>query len=175
FVKTHNRKGNFDGHPLHKMQVTVGAIYVVCKPLDVAVSMTHHFGIGMDGAIEKLGHDNVVTANDAQFVSQILGSWSLHVKSWAEITHDRMLVVRYEDMIEKPAEVFVKLAKRVGVGKGRARIERAIRHSDFRTLFGNGEATGVYREIRHGYAFLQQGLSQRLAHPAHLRAGSARD
>src|SRR5690606_20543276 len=54
FVKTHNMNGSFDGHPLHNWQVTAGAVCVVRNPLDVAVSMTHHFGIGLDEAIERL-------------------------------------------------------------------------------------------------------------------------
>ena len=157
FVKTHNMAGSFDGHPLHNMQVTVGAIYVVRNPLDVAVSMTHHFGIGMDEAIERLGNENVATANDAQFVSQILGSWSLHVKSWADITHDRVLVVRYEDMIEKPVKVFVKVAKLVGAGQDRARVERAIRHADFRSLAGMERQHGFVEASDKGTRFFRKG------------------
>src|SRR5690348_3224785 len=62
FVKTHNMSGSYDGHALHNWQVSAGAIYVVRNPLDVAVSMTHHFGIGIDEAIERLGNPDVATA-----------------------------------------------------------------------------------------------------------------
>ena len=86
--------------------VTAGAIYVVRNPLDVAVSMTHHFGLTLDEAIERLGNEQVATANDAMFVTQILGSWSLHVKSWADLASERVLVLRYEDLLEKPGEAF---------------------------------------------------------------------
>lgn len=157
FVKTHNMAGSFDGHPLHNMRVTAGAIYVVRNPLDVAVSMTHHFGIGLDEAIERLGNENVATANDAQFVSQILGSWSLHVKSWADIKHDRVIVVRYEDMIEKPVKVFVKIAKLAGLGQDRARVQRAIRHADFRSLAGMEKQHGFIEASDQGTRFFRKG------------------
>ena len=134
FVKSHNYWGTFDGHALHNAAVTAGAVYVVRNPLDVAVSMTHHFGLTVDEAIERLGNEGVATANDALFVSQLIGSWSLHVKSWADIAGERIIVLRYEDLIEKPAKQFAKVARLVGIGQDRARIERAVKHAGFGTL-----------------------------------------
>ena len=157
FVKTHNMAGSFNGHPLHNMQVTAGAIYVVRNPLDVAVSMTHHFGIDMDAAIERLGNESVATANDALFVSQILGSWSLHVQGWADIRHDRVLVVRYEDMIEKPAKTFLKIAKLVGAGQDRARVERAIKRADFHSLAAMEKQHGFVEASDTGARFFRKG------------------
>lgn len=143
FVKTHNLSGSFDGHPLHNWDVTAGAVYVVRNPLDVVVSMTHHFGLDVDAAIERLGNDDVATANDDLFVSQILRSWSTHVKSWADLASEKILVVRFEDLIEKPAKPFTKVAKLVGLGQDRARIDRAIRHSAFQSL--------ASMEKKHGF------------------------
>lgn len=157
FVKTHNMAGSFDGHVLHNMQVTAGAIYVVRNPLDVAVSMTHHFGIGLDEAIERLGNENVATSNDEQFVSQILGSWSLHVKSWANIDNERFLVLRYEDLVEKPAKAFAKIARLVGLGHDRARIERAIRHSGFQGLATMEKKDGFIEASDRGAPFFRKG------------------
>ena len=143
FVKTHNYAGQLDGHPLHNPAVTAGAIYIVRNPLDVAVSMTHHFGIGLDEAIERLGNEQVATENEAQFVTQVLGSWSLHVKGWADLASERVLVLRYEDLIEKPAKQFAKAAKLVGIGQDRARIERAVKHAAFQSL--------ASMEKKHGF------------------------
>jgi hypothetical protein len=157
FVKTHNMAGSFDGHALHNMQVTAGAIYVVRNPLDVAVSMTHHFGITLDEAIERLGNEDVATANDAQFVSQILGSWSLHVQGWADIRHDRFLVVRYEDLIDKPAKAFLKIAKLVGIGQDRARVDRAIRHAGFQNLASMEKKHGFVEASGQGARFFRKG------------------
>lgn len=134
FVKSHNFAGTLDGHPLHNSDVTAGAIYVVRNPLDVAVSMTHHFGITLDEAIDRLGNEAVATANEAMFVTQFLGSWSLHVKGWADLESERILVLRYEDLLAKPGKHFAKVARLVGLGQDRARIERAVKHAGFGTL-----------------------------------------
>ncbi|HET6432600.1 sulfotransferase domain-containing protein [Dyella sp.] len=157
FVKTHNMAGSFNGYPLHNMQVTAGAIYVVRNPLDLAVSMTHHFGIGVDEAIERLGDENVATANDARFVSQILGSWSLHARSWADIKHDRVLVIRYEDMIDKPLKAFLKVAKLVSAGADRARVDRAVRHAEFRSLATLERQHGFIEASDKGARFFRKG------------------
>lgn len=133
FVKTHNYWGGFGDHLLHNPRLTAGGIYVVRNPLDVVVSMTHHFGLDIDAAIDFLGNDDTATENEARWVSQLLGSWSTHVASWTNIDHPNFLVVRYEDLLEKPGKTFARIAKLVGV-TDRARIERAISHTSFATL-----------------------------------------
>jgi len=157
FVKTHNMAGRFDGHPLHDWSVSAGAIVVVRNPLDVAVSMTHHFGLGLDEAIDRLADDNVATANDALFVSQILGSWSTHVKSWADMANDSVLVLRYEDLLEKPAKHFAKVARLVGLGQDRARVDRAVRHAGFQSLSGLEKKHGFAEASGKGARFFRKG------------------
>jgi len=143
FVKSHNYAGALNGHPLHNPTVTAGAIYVVRNPLDVAVSMTHHFGITLEDAIARLGSEQVATGNDEMFVTQILSSWSVHVQGWADLASDRVLVLRYEDLLEKPGKQFAKVARLVGIGQDRARIERAVKHATFQNL--------ASMEKKHGF------------------------
>jgi sulfotransferase family protein len=157
FVKSHNYAGTFDGHPLHNPAVTSGAIYVVRNPLDVTVSMTHHFGIGVDEAIERLGNEQVATQNDAMFVTQILGSWSLHVKGWADLASERVLVLRYEDLIEKPGKHFAKVARLVNMGQDRARIERAVQHAAFRSLSSMEKKHGFIEVSDKASRFFREG------------------
>lgn len=133
-VKTHNMHGSFEGHALHNPHVSVGAVYVVRNPLDVVLSMTYHFGLDLDQAIESLGSEELATQNDELFVTQILGSWSMHVASWADKAGPNILVVRYEDMLEKPIKAFGKIAGLAGLGGNRKRLERAIKYSSFQSL-----------------------------------------
>ncbi len=157
FVKTHNMSGSFDGHTLHNWQVSAGAIYVVRNPLDVVVSMTHHFGMSIDEAIERLGNENVATANDDLFVTQILGSWSSHVKSWADLAGEKFFVLRYEDLIEKPTKQFTKVAKFVGLGQDRARIARAIGHAGFQSLSSMEKKHGFVEASEKAGRFFRKG------------------
>lgn len=134
FVKTHNLNGAFEGHPLHDWTVTAGAVCVVRNPLDVAVSMTHHFGLTVDQAIDFLAEEETATGNEPRWVTQIIGSWSTHVRSWADAASDRIIVLRYEDLLDKPAKHFARVAKLVGLDHDRARVKRAIDHAAFRTV-----------------------------------------
>ena len=144
-VKTHNCAGFVGRHPLHNASVTAGAIYVVRNPLDVAVSMVHHFGLDADAAIERLGDDRVATANDSLFVTQMLGSWSHHVASWADLASSRILVLRYEDLIKDPVAQFSRAAGLLDLGGDRARIERAVANASFETL-ASLERSGGFAE-----------------------------
>lgn len=159
-VKTHNFNGTFEGHPLFNWQVSAGAIYVVRNPLDVAVSMTHHFGLTMDEAIERLGDDRVATVNDELFASHFIGAWSTHVRSWAELAErapGKVIVLRYEDMLEKPAKYFAKAARLIGLGNDRVRIARAVKHADFRTLSALEQRDGFVEAVDDKTRFFYKG------------------
>jgi hypothetical protein len=157
FVKTHSASGTIDGVPLHNPQVGAGAIYVVRNPLDVVISMSHHFAIGLDEAIDYLGNDDAATENSDLFVSEFLGSWSRHVKGWADLESARILVVRYEDLLEKPAKWFGRVARLVGLDADRARVERAIRHAGFASLRGMEQRDGFIEVPIKGKHFFRAG------------------
>jgi len=158
FVKTHSMAGAMDGVPLLTPQVSAGAICVVRNPLDVVISMAHHFGIDLDAAIAYLNDENSATENSELFVTEFLGSWSQHVKSWADMESERILILRYEDLIDKPAKGFGKVARLVGTDD-RARIERAIRHADFRALSAMEQRDGFVEVPIKGKRFFRAGRS----------------
>ncbi|HET9817741.1 MAG TPA: sulfotransferase domain-containing protein [Rhodanobacteraceae bacterium] len=159
-VKTHNLCGTFEGLPLFNWEVTAGAIYVVRNPLDVAVSMTHHFGLTTDQAIDRLGDDRVASVNDEVAVSHIIGSWSTHVCGWADMAErapGKVIVLRYEDLLEKPAKHFARAAKLIGLGQDKARIERAVKHSGFQTLVALEKSGGFVEAVDEKTRFFFRG------------------
>jgi hypothetical protein len=159
-VKTHNLCGSFNGHALFNWQVTAGAIYVLRNPLDVVVSMTHHFGLSVEEAIDRLGDERVASTNDELFVSHIIGSWSQHVAGWADVAArapDKMLVLRYEDLLDKPAKNFARAAKLIGLGRDKARIERAVKHASFGTLSALEKREGFVEAVDEKTAFFYKG------------------
>ena len=159
-VKTHNYNGSFDGHPLINWEVSAGAVYVVRNPLDVAVSMTHHFGLTIDEAIDRLGDERVASINDELFVSHFIGSWSTNVKSWADMAQrapGKVIVLRYEDLLDKPAKHFAKAAKLIGLGQDKARIERAVKHTSFQTLSSLEQKHGFVEAVDEKTRFFFKG------------------
>ena len=159
FVKTHSIAGVMEGVPLLTPSVSAGAIYVVRNPLDVAISMSHHFGIDQDAAIDYLNNENSAIENSELFVTEFLGSWSQHTKSWADMESERILILRYEDLLEKPSKWFGKVARLVGLDADRGRVERAIRHSDFRALADMEKRDGFVEVPIKGKRFFRAGRS----------------
>jgi hypothetical protein len=156
-VKTHTMWGMHNGTPFLTPDFAAGAIYVVRNPLDVVISMSHHFGIDIDRAIELLGDDRAITENSALFVSEYLGSWSTHVKSWADVESAQVVVVRYEDLVEKPSKTFGRIAKLVGADRDRARMERAIEHASFASLSAMEHRDGFVEVPIAGKRFFRSG------------------
>jgi hypothetical protein len=159
-VKTHNFAGAFEGHPLINWQVTAGAIYVVRNPLDVVVSMTHHFGLTQDEAIARLGDDRVASINDELYVSHFIGSWSTHVQTWADAAErapSKVIVLRYENLLDKPAKYFAKAARMIGMGQDKARINRAVKHTSFQTLSTLEKKHGFVEAVDEKTRFFHKG------------------
>ncbi|MBI1260263.1 MAG: sulfotransferase domain-containing protein [Rhizobiales bacterium] len=157
FVKTHNFLGEWLGYPLHNMDVTAGGIYVLRNPLDVVLSMTHHFGMTIDEAIYRLGNEKSATGLTETHMPEIHSSWSTHVRSWTQHPNPQLLVLRYEDMINEPLKYFTQVANFLGLKPSQERIERAIRNSSFKTLKEQEQKTGFKEKSEHAQSFFREG------------------
>jgi len=148
YHKIHDAYTWADGEPLVGRGGTCGALYIVRNPLDVASSLAHHLGLSLDEAIAHMGNKAFRLATSARRfnsqVSQHLLTWSGHVESWVDAPGLACLVVRYEDMLARPSETFMRAARFLGLPDDPARVDRAIRFSDFKVL--------ADLEARHGFA-----------------------
>ena len=158
FVKTHNFLGEHEGVPLITMAHTAGALYMVRNPLDIVDSYANHFGLSLDEAIEQMADSRTGQPSTANSVYQIYSSWSRHVESWTQGDGRGRLVVRYEDMAERPLEAFGGVVRFLGLDPPRQRLEKAIAHSSFDRLRGQEDVDGFVerseyaRFFRHGRA-----------------------
>jgi hypothetical protein len=133
-VKTHSVLGRVFNTPLISLGVSVGAIYVVRNPLDVAVSLAAYLSRPIDATITSMAaHLNASTSTDVS-TPEIWGSWSENVRSWTENAPQVVKVVRYEDLIEDPVAQFTALAEHMRIGAAPAEIDEAVRLSSFAEL-----------------------------------------
>jgi hypothetical protein len=141
-VKTHSVMGRVFDTPLIPLGVSVGAVYVVRNPLDVAVSLADYMARPIDATITSLGaHLNASTTTDL-LVAEIWGSWSENVRSWTTNTPPVIKVVRYEDLIENPVAGFGAIAEHMRIGASPAEIEEAVHLSSFGVLTKRERASG---------------------------------
>jgi hypothetical protein len=157
-VKTHNACVLADGQPLITPSATVGAIYVIRNPLDVAVSFASHYQVTHERAVELLCDDAHMLPAVTGQIAQVLLSWSGHVRSWVKAPGMRLHVMRYEDMQEKPVKEFSALSRFLGLPEDKERVKRAIKFSSFRELKKQEEASGFTEARPDGKArFFRQG------------------
>lgn len=157
FTKTHNRWGDYNGHALHNVAVMAGAIYLVRNPLDVVLSTADHFGLSIDAAIDFMANEDTATPSNMENVVSYLGSWSSHVASWSRLSHQQILVLRYEDMLDKPLKPFGQVARLLGMGKEKNAIKRAIRFSSFAELKKQEVRSGFIERSPNSSAFFRAG------------------
>jgi hypothetical protein len=157
FVKTHNFLGELFDQQLITMSCSAGAMYVIRNPLDISVSLAHHFGCTIDEAIDMLNDPNCSTPEDAVNVPQYYGDWSHHVRSWTGQENTQLLVLRYEDMSDKPNKTFARVAKFIGVSPPRQRLQKAIKFSSFKVLQGQEKKHGFKERPVNAESFFRQG------------------
>ncbi len=157
FVKTHNTLGSWHGVPVHNMDATVGAIYMLRNPLDVCLSMTAHYGQTIDQAIDRLADAQALTGHDEKHVPEVHGDWTNHVKSWTQDQHKQKLVIRYEDMLHKPLPTFSSVARYLQLKPPQSRLKKAIKFSSFRELKQQEQKEDFKERSKHAKAFFRKG------------------
>lgn len=112
------------------------AIHLVRNPLDVAVSVSRHWGCTYDDAIRLINDPcaKLDSGGHQAVLPQRLGDWSAHVRSWVGATSFPILPVRYEDMFATPHATFTQACHFAQLPAQPERIARAIQHSDFGNL-----------------------------------------
>jgi hypothetical protein len=138
-----------DGVPLTSIEGTLGALYIVRNPLDVAPSFANHNRSSIDTAIELMGDSQGALSGSRRRLHrqlrQVLRSWSGHVESWVDAPGLNCHVLRYEDMHATPQQSFGAAAKFLGLPHDVERVQRAVAFSAFEEL-SRQEAEKGFRE-----------------------------
>lgn len=163
FTKTHNMFGHLQGLPLHNLSVMAGAVYIVRNPLDVVLSVADHFGLTVDEAMDFMANEETGTPTNEANVAGFMGSWSTHVQSWTMQPHPAIVVVRYEDLQDKPLKAFGSVAKLLGMGADKSRIKKAIKFSSFRELKQQELAGGFVEKSPNSSSFFRKGSKNQWA------------
>tara|TARA_Y100000591_G_C21751261_1_gene654873 strand:- start:329 stop:1150 length:822 start_codon:yes stop_codon:yes gene_type:complete len=106
FVKTHTMLFNYKKkYPFTNLDHTLGVIYLVRDPRNVVLSYARHLDISIEEAVKFMTTGKVI-------VNDIQGNWSENYQSWKAFReNDKYLLIKYEELILKPEEVFLKILK----------------------------------------------------------------
>jgi hypothetical protein len=142
-----------------------GAIVIVRDPRDVAPSLAHHNGTGIDQAIAFMSNPEVcfcakTHAQTDQFRQKLL-TWSGHVASWLDQTDLPVHLLRYEDLQADAAATIAKALEFAGCPVSDARIGAAVERTRFAALQSEERQTG-FREAPRGMTqslFFRRGVA----------------
>ena len=139
FLKTHSAYGSYDNSPFTTPEVTLGGVYIVRDPRNVAISLMNHFSLDQDGALEMLFDKNRgIKSDDNNFATYaFLSTWANHYKSWSNINSFKIFLIRYEDLKFNSEKVFSNLVKFINQllknnqGVDQQKLDKAIKTTRF--------------------------------------------
>lgn len=130
-VKTHDAVTLYqDGTELIPAEVSLGAIYLVRDPRDVAISLARFLRVNLDRAIELMANPHS-TADSSRAHQPLLlpdywSSWSHNVESWTTGSTFPRSIVRYEDLRRDTFVEMVRILPALGYAVEEATVRRAI-------------------------------------------------
>ena len=147
------------GEPVFPAEATQGVVQMVRDPRDVAVSASHHWGVSLDTAVDRLNAPDywIAKKSDNQQIPQFLSDWSNHVQSWGRSGLPRLLL-RYEDMRSDPLACFRQVLGFVGWDVDEAKLTQAVNACSFERLQAQEQAQGFRERLAAATAgFFRQG------------------
>ena len=158
FIKTHNRYGTYHGLPLIRPDLTLGAVYLVRDPRDVAVSLKHHWGSGQEDTLNRMETPDAFAAGRmGEQIFEVMGSWSEHVQSWTTPAPKNTIVLRYEDCVADPDKTFGRVARLLKLTQDETVIREAIEATSFSALKKQEEEKGFRERPEKSPAFFRKG------------------
>lgn len=149
------------GEPLFPLELTLGAVYILRDPRDVAVSLAHHMNQPVDQTIARMGDPEAVMERarrrmQTQLPQQLL-TWSGHAQSWLEAPIP-LLLLKYEDMLADPVTCFGTVARFLGHEATPERIETAVEAVRFERLSALEDAQGFNEKPPGANRFFRRGI-----------------
>ena len=90
YLKTHNAMCSINNYQFTNNQNTIGAIYIVRDPRDIALSYASFLNKKVDDTIDYMISDNAFEQDLFQntlYKKSVMGSWSYHYNSWKNYTN----------------------------------------------------------------------------------------
>lgn len=159
FRKVHDCWGRTpSGRLLFPPEATLGALYLVRDPRDVAPSWAHHSGRTLDEAIDFMAEAATLGKKPERWgpTMQHLSSWSGHVLSWLE-AEPAPLVIRYEDLLADPAGWLTKAAVHCGLDPAPEAVAGAVAATRFGVLKASEAQNGFRMGQKEGVRFFRRG------------------
>jgi len=114
FLKTHSALCTLEKNPFTNKKNTQAVIYIVRDPRNVITSVGNHFSMNIDESYNFMIDSNRILTADKwgsnNFgISDVLGSWGDHYKSWKNIKFAPILIVKYENLMNDTKKSLIEI------------------------------------------------------------------
>ena len=159
-LKTHDCNFDVSGVAQIPHDLTRAAIYIVRDPRDIALSFKNHYNTTDNAAaVDMMLDDRYMTRypNKGLFVPQL--SWKIHMSSWMRELPYPVYALRYEDLLEKPFEIFSEIIQFLNMDYDKDLARESIEACAFERLKKQEKKEGFRETV--GQEFFHKGQAQR--------------
>ena len=113
FFKTHSCNSLINNNAFTNEAVSLGLIYLLRNPLDVAISYAEHRNKKIDDIIDIMISNNALTTTGdihSKKYPILMSRWDNHIISWQNLKVPK-IIIKYEDLLENTEVVLIKLVK----------------------------------------------------------------
>ncbi len=158
FVKTHCMAVRYMRQDLIPSEVTAAAIYVMRNPFDVVLSYARHLSKDIDTTIDVMTNPDMIVGLPENGIYDALGSWDNNVETWTTAEGLSHYVVRYEDLLAKPAKTMRGLLGNfLKVPVDSPKLARAIKASSFNAMKAFEDKHGFFEKPKDMKSFFAKG------------------
>ena len=117
FLKTHSYLFNIENNAFTNLNNSLGVIYIVRDPRNVATSFANHSSMSVDESTNWIINEWILGGNLNSFdytekTTLYSGTWASNYKSWKSFkSQGKYLLIKYEDLINKKEEILLKMLK----------------------------------------------------------------
>ena len=139
FFKTHSSLSRINDCNFTDLNNTLGAIYVVRDPRNIIKSYAHHYDISIDETAEVMMDQTRWLVSTDKMFKTYLSSWSINYNSWKQLG-DRVLVIKYEDLINKKKTTLIKIFKFIqklgmqDLNLDMTKLNKVIKSTEFKVM-----------------------------------------
>ena len=108
FLKTHSSYCKLNNHNFTDDSNTLGVIYIVRDPRNVITSFANHFSKSIEDAANSVLGDMYLMEPGTKCRTHI-GKWNFHYNSWKNFKKNKVLLIKYEDLIENREVILKKI------------------------------------------------------------------
>jgi len=142
-LKTHSALCTLENNSFTNKQNTQAVIYIVRDPRNVITSISNHYSLSIEESYDFMIDNKKILTGDRwggkDFgISEVLGSWSQHYKSWQNIKFAPILNIKYENLIDDTKNSLITiinfLQKFTNVKIDEKKILKTIKSCNFENL-----------------------------------------